>query len=200
MVSVDQDHVFPGQHLLQLGIGSSYLTVISRVPCTRVVCCVATLQGTDCSIIDLFHPMIVEQSLWALNRFIQHHATYLLQNLPQISSSMSWILVKISHITMDFVVLPASDRINVGLGPQLLLPYMDVWTRPTGVWMVSVDQDHAFPGHHLLQLDTRSGCLTVVSRVPRARVVCCAARLDGKDCSIIDPFSSNGSRDVFLGF
>ena len=72
--------------------------------------------------------------------------------------------------------------------------------RPKGVWMVSVDQDHAFRGQHLLHLGTRSGYLTVVSRVPFARVLCSAARLDGSDCSIIDPFSSNNSREVFLGF
>ena len=42
--------------------------------------------------------------------------------------------------------------------------------RPTGVWMVSVDQDHAFRGQYLLQLGTRSGYSTVVSRVPCARV------------------------------
>ena len=69
---------------------------------------------------------------------------------------------------------------------------------PTGVWNVSVDQDHAFPGHHLLQFVTRLGYLTVVSRVPCERVICCAARIEGEDCSITDPFSSNDSRSVFL--
>ena len=49
-----------------------------------------------------------------------------------------------------------------------------------GVWMVSVDQDHAFPDQHLLQLGIRLGYLTVVSRVPCARVSCCAVRLEGK--------------------
>ena len=37
--------------------------------------------------------------------------------------------------------------------------------RPTGVWMVSEDQDDAFRGQHLLQLGTSSGYLTVVDRV-----------------------------------
>ena len=197
MVSVDQNHVFPGQHLLQLGIRSSYLTVISRVPCTRVVCCVATLQGTDCSIIDLFHPMIVEQSLWALNRFIQHHATYLLQNLPQISSSMSWILVKISHITMDFVISQSSDTITLDLDPQLCIIW--IWMRPKGVWMVSVDQDHAFPGRHLLQLGTRIGySTTVVSWVPCASFLCCVVRLKGVKLLHNWSFSIKDSREVIL--
>ena len=35
------------------------------------------------------------------------------------------IPVKISHITMDLVVLPASDRITLGLGPQFF-HYMDM--------------------------------------------------------------------------
>ena len=39
-----------------------------------------------------------------------------------------------------------------------------------------------------------------ISRVPCARILCCAVRLEGEDCSIIDPFSSIDSREVFLGF
>ena len=99
---------------------------------------------------------------------------------------------------MDLVVSPASDRITLGLGPQLCIKWMLM--RPIGVWMVSVDQDHAFRGQHLLQLGTKTGYLTVVSRVPCARVLCCAARLEGRDCSVIDPFSPNNSTKVFLGF
>ena len=41
---------------------------------------------------------------------------------------------------------------------------------------------------------------TMVSRVPCARVLCCAARLEGEDCSKIDSFLFNDSREVFLGF
>ena len=83
---------------------------------------------------------------------------------------------------------------------KLILCIIWIWMRPTGVSMVSLDQDHAFRGHHLLQVGIKRGYLTVISRVPCARVLCCAARLDGTDCSIIDPFSSNNSREVFLGF
>ena len=36
------------------------------------------------------------------------------------------------------------------------------------------------------------------SRVPGARVLYCAARLEGGNYSIIDPFSSNDSKIVFL--
>ena len=60
--------------------------------------------------------------------------------------------------------------------------------RPEGVWVVPVAQDYALPGKHLLQLGIRVGCLTVVSRVLCARVVCCATLLEGEDSSIIDSF------------
>ena len=51
---------------------------------------------------------------------MEHHEAYPLHNLPQINSRMAiQILVKISHIAMDLVILPASDRITLGLGPQL---------------------------------------------------------------------------------
>ena len=99
---------------------------------------------------------------------------------------------------MDLVGLPAFDRITLGLCPQLCIIW--ICMRSTGVFIVSMDQDHAFRGQHLLQLGTKTGYLTVVSRVPFARVLCCSARLEWKDCSIIDPFSSNDSRKVFLGF
>ena len=74
---------------------------------------------------------------------------------PRSAPEWSWILVKISHITMDFLISPASDRIFLGLGSQIYITW--VWMRPTVVWMVSVDQDHAFRGQHLLKLGTRSG-------------------------------------------
>ena len=72
--------------------------------------------------------------------------------------------------------------------------------RLEGVWMVSVDSDYAFPSQHLLQLGIRSGYLTVVSMVPCARLVSCVARHKEKDSSIIYLFSSNDSREIFLGF
>ena len=78
------------------------------------------------------------------------HIYYIIS--PISSPECSWILVKISHITMDYVISRASDRIILGLGPQLCITW--TWMRPTDVWMVSVDQDHAFWGQHLLQLRT----------------------------------------------
>ena len=62
MVSIDQYHVFQGQHLLQLGIKLGYLTVVSRVPCARVVCCAARLEREDSSIIDSFSSSNIDSS------------------------------------------------------------------------------------------------------------------------------------------
>ena len=175
---------------------SGYSTVVRRVSRSRIVWCVARLEGIDSFTSEYFHPMIVEESFRLLTRFIKHHTAYLLHNLPQISSSMViQTLVKIIHITIDFVISPASDRIILGLGPQLCIIW--IWMKPICDWMVSVDQDHAFWGQHLLQLGTRLGYLTVASRVSCTRVLCCAARLEREDCSEIDSFSFNDSRDVF---
>ena len=97
---------------------SGYSTEVSRVSRSRIVCCVARLEGIDSFTTDHFHPMIVEESFRLLNGLIQHHVAYLLHNLPQISSRMViQILVKISHITIDFVISPASDGILLGLSP-----------------------------------------------------------------------------------
>ena len=53
---------------------------------------------------------------------MEHHVAYSLHNLPQISSRVViQILVKISHITIDFVICPASKRIILGLVPQLCI-------------------------------------------------------------------------------
>ena len=59
MVSVDQDHAFPDRYLLHLGIGLGYLTVVRRVPCARVLRCVAKQEGEDSSMNDVFCPIIV---------------------------------------------------------------------------------------------------------------------------------------------
>ena len=65
--------------------------------------------------------------------------------------------------------------------------------RLTGVWMVSVDQDHAFPDQDLLQLGIRQGYLTMVGSVPYARVLHGVTRNEEGDSSIIDSFSSHQS-------
>ena len=76
MVSMDQDDAFRGQHLVKIDTGLGYSIVLSRVSCSRDVCCVARLEGTDSFTTDHFHPMIVEESFRLLNRLIQHHAAY----------------------------------------------------------------------------------------------------------------------------
>ena len=56
---------------------------------------------------------------------MEHHVAYSLHNLLQISSRMViQILVKISHITMDFVICPASNGIFLGLIPQLCITWI----------------------------------------------------------------------------
>ena len=82
MVSVDKYDTFPGQHQLQLGTRSGYSTVVSRVSCSRVVCCMARLEGTDSFTTDHFLRKVVEESFRLLNRLIQHLTAYSLQDLP----------------------------------------------------------------------------------------------------------------------
>ena len=65
--------------------------------------------------------------------------------------------------------------------------------------MVSVNQDHAIPGQHLLQHGIRLGYLTVESGVPGEGFVCCAAGMEKEDSSIIDFFSSNDRGEVIFG-
>ena len=72
--------------------------------------------------------------------------------------------------------------------------------RLTGDWMLSVEQDHAFPDQHLFQLGIRSGYLTVVSRVPCARVVRYVPRDERGDITTTDSSLSNDSKEVFLRF
>ena len=56
---------------------------------------------------------------------MKHHVAYSLHNLLQISSSMViQMLVKISHITTDFVISQASDGIILGLVPQLCITWI----------------------------------------------------------------------------
>ena len=82
MVSVDQDHAFLDQHLLQLGIKLGYLTVVSRVPCARIVRCLTRYEGRDSSIIDYFSSIDNREVISGFYWFIQHHTAYLVQNLP----------------------------------------------------------------------------------------------------------------------
>ena len=49
------------------------------------------------------------------------YGIFIAKSTPRIAPEWSFILVKISRLTMDFVVLQASDRIILGLGPQLCI-------------------------------------------------------------------------------
>ena len=51
-----------------------------------------------------------------------------------------------------------------------------------------------------LASDLRSGYLTLINRVPCARVVSCVARLEGKDSFTIDPFFPVKEQKSFTGF
>ena len=96
----------------------------------------------------------VFKSFRLLNRFIALYGIFIAKFLPRLAQKWSLILVKIRHLTIDFVVYLASDRIVSGLVPQLCIIW--AWMRLTGVWMVSMDKDHAFSDQHLLQLGIRS--------------------------------------------
>ena len=63
--------------------------------------------------------------------------------------------------------------------------------------MVSVDPNHAFPSQNPLQLGLRLGYLPVVSTVFCVRSLCCVARQENQNSSIITLFSSNDSKELF---
>ena len=49
------------------------------------------------------------------------YGTFAAKSPPRLAPEWSSILVKIRHLTIDFVVCLASDRIVLGLRPQLSL-------------------------------------------------------------------------------
>ena len=71
-------------------------------------------------------------------------------------------------------------------------------TRLISVCMPSVEPDQAFPSQNPLHLDIRLGTLTVVSKVPCARILRCLDRKEREDSSIITQASSNNSIRVLL--
>ena len=91
----------------------------------------------------------------------------------------------------------SSGRIIVDLGTQSSITWSLI--RLIGVCMASVEPDQAFASQNPLQLDIRLGTLTVVSKVPCARISCCLDRKDREDSSRITQASSNNSRLVLLG-
>ena len=66
--------------------------------------------------------MIVEKSFKASKLiYTAPYGIFFEKSPPGLAPKWSFILVKISHLIMVFVVSPASDRIVLGLGPQLCM-------------------------------------------------------------------------------
>ena len=166
MVSVDPNHAFPSQNLLQLGLRLGYLSVVSTVFCVRSVCCVAGKENKNSSIIIPFHLITVNNCFRLLHGliYIAIYSLFIAKFTPKLASECSFILLKIGHLTRDFVLCLASDRIVLDLTPQLSIEWLLM--RLTGVSMVSKDPDHAFPCQNLLELGIRLGYWTVASKVP----------------------------------
>ena len=91
----------------------------------------------------------------------------------------------------------ASGRIIFDLSLQSSITWPLI--RLISVCMPSVEPDQAFPSQNPLHLDIRLGTLTVVSKVPCARILRCLDRKEREDSSIITQASSNNSRVVLLG-
>ena len=70
--------------------------------------------------------------------------------------------------------------------------------RLTGVWMVSMDQEHAFSGQYLLQFSIRLGRSTVVSRVFCEGLYAVWLGRRGGMAPYLK-FLSNNSTEMFLG-
>ena len=87
------------------------------------------------------------------------HGIFIAKSTLRLAPEWSFILLKNGHLTRDFLVCLASDRIVLNIDYQLSIILL--WMRLTDVWMVSVDQDHAFPGQNPLQVDIRLGYSTV---------------------------------------
>ena len=90
----------------------------------------------------------------------------------------------------------ASGRIIFDLSLQSSITWP--LTRLISVCMPSVEPDQAFPSQNPLHLDIRLGTLTVVSKVPCARILRCLDRKEREDSSIITQASSNNSIRVLL--
>ena len=90
----------------------------------------------------------------------------------------------------------ASGRIIFDLSLQSSITWPLI--RLISVCMPSVEPDQAFPSQNPLHLDIRLGTLTVVSKVPCARILRCLDRKEREDSSIITQASSNNSIRVLL--
>ena len=90
----------------------------------------------------------------------------------------------------------ASGRIIFDLSLQSSITWPLI--RLINVCMPSVEPDQVFPSQNPLHLDIRLGTLTVVSKVPCARILRCLDRKEREDSSIITQASSNNSIVVLL--
>ena len=70
------------------------------------------------------------------------------------NSRMAIFLLKIDHLTEDFVVCLASGKFVLDIRPQLSIIWL--WMMLIGDWMVSVGQDRGFQGQNPLGL-----CITL---------------------------------------
>ena len=59
-----------------------------------------------------FHPMITEKSFLASKYiYTAPYGIFIAKSPPRLAPEWSFVLVEISHLIMDFVVSPASNRI-----------------------------------------------------------------------------------------
>ena len=72
------------------------------------------------------------------------------KSLHGLAQGWTFMLLKIGHLMRDFAVCLASENNILDLDPQISTIWLQM--RVIGVWMVSADQDHPFPGQNLLQL------------------------------------------------
>ena len=69
--------------------------------------------------------------------------------------------------------------------------------RVTGLGMVPVDPNHAFPAKNPPQFGTRLGYLTAKSEALFARILRCAAALEGAESSLTTLYSFHDSEIAF---
>ena len=146
----------------------------------------------------IFYPLTVEKSFQASKLvYTASYDIFIAKSTPRLAPEWSLILVKISHLKMNFVMCLASERLFLSFALIYALYRYEQGFQVFGQYLW-VDRDHAFPDRHLLLLGIRLGYLTVVSRVPCARVLRCVTRYEGGDSSIIGSISSNDRNEVRL--
>ena len=83
------------------------------------------MRGEIAPQLIIFHPLTVEKSFQASKLvYIAPYGIFLAKSPPRLAPEWPFILVKISHLKMDFVVCLASDGIDFNLSPQLCIVWM----------------------------------------------------------------------------